>query len=241
MPHAEPERPPRSSAGETRGRRRGRTVDGYCSDCTRTFATGPAARRAEARRTRSCSRRSSPALDGGPRRRMTGIEVDAPRATRDRRGRVRRALRPRPRPRRRPRRARGAAPPPGVAERRSRPGNVVTVEPGIYLPGLGGIRIEDLVIVTDGRRRGAHDVPEGACRPSTRLPRDGRDRSTPTSSRTACTSSSTAASGASSSSSTSSRARAARSCARSSRTSTRAPSSTGRSAPARSSRACTPR
>ena len=39
-------------------------------------------------------------------------------------------------------------------------GNVLTVEPGVYLPGVGGVRVEDLVVVTDD-----------GCRPLTLYPK----------------------------------------------------------------------
>jgi Xaa-Pro aminopeptidase len=41
------------------------------------------------------------------------------------------------------------------------PGNVITIEPGVYRIGLGGVRVEDTVLVTaDG------------CRPLTKTPKD---------------------------------------------------------------------
>ena len=37
----------------------------------------------------------------------------------------------------------------------------VTVEPGIYLPGIGGVRIEDDIIITeDGNVRLTHSTKE---------------------------------------------------------------------------------
>src|SRR5262245_41674808 len=39
-------------------------------------------------------------------------------------------------------------------------GSVVTVEPGVYLPGRGGVRIEDTLVVADGTSHTAGETPE---------------------------------------------------------------------------------
>ncbi len=125
--------------------------DGYCSDCTRTFATG--ALDDEARAVYALVLRAQlqglAAVRPGP----TGREVDGiAREVVERAGHgehfghglghgvgleVHEA----------PRLSRTAG------EQALRAGDVVTVEPGIYLPGRFGVRIEDLVVVTpDGHR-----------------------------------------------------------------------------------------
>jgi Xaa-Pro aminopeptidase len=47
------------------------------------------------------------------------------------------------------------------AEGRLETGNAVTVEPGVYVPGEFGVRIEDLVIVTNGEPRVLTGFPKG--------------------------------------------------------------------------------
>jgi Xaa-Pro aminopeptidase len=43
---------------------------------------------------------------------------------------------------------------------RLQPGMIMTVEPGIYLPGIGGVRIEDDVLITDDGARVLSDYPK---------------------------------------------------------------------------------
>jgi Xaa-Pro aminopeptidase len=144
LPHAEP-RDVEIPAGTLVVVDAGARVGGYCSDCTRTFATGPlddgavevyelvrraqqealgAARAgAERREVDGVARRIIDAAGHGERfghglGHGVGLEVhEDPRLTR-------------------------------VAEGALSEGNTVTIEPGVYLPGSFGVRIEDLVAIT---------------------------------------------------------------------------------------------
>jgi Xaa-Pro aminopeptidase len=124
----------------------GAKLDGYCSDCTRTFAVGQIS--ASLREIYEVTREAQQAGLDAVRAGAAGRDVDAV--------------------------ARAVIADAGYGENFGhglghglgllvheapslRPestdtleaGNVVTVEPGIYLSGVGGVRIEDLVVVTE--------------------------------------------------------------------------------------------
>jgi Xaa-Pro aminopeptidase len=127
--------------------------EGYCSDCTRTFATGEAIGD-EARAVYALVQQSQQAALDAVRPGPTGKEVDAvARDIIDAAGHAEHfghglghgvglAVHEGPRLSRR------------GGDATLEAGNVVTVEPGVYVPGELGVRIEDLVVVT----REGHDV-----------------------------------------------------------------------------------
>jgi len=145
-PHARPT-DRTMEAGETIVIDAGAMVEGYNADCTRTFASGPLPEELKAayQATLEGQLAGLEAVRAG----VTGIDADA--AARDK---IEAAglgehfghgL------------GHGVGLEVHEAPRLSREssdtlvaGNVATVEPGVYLAGLGGIRIEDLVVVTDG-------------------------------------------------------------------------------------------
>jgi Xaa-Pro aminopeptidase len=125
----------------------GATVDGYAADCTRTFATGDLPDELE-HAYRVCLEAQQAGLEAvAPG--VTGREADAAARQVIEGAGLGEAF------------GHGLGHGVGLlvheapslrpeSEDTLEPNNVVTVEPGIYLPGLGGVRIEDLVVVREG-------------------------------------------------------------------------------------------
>jgi Xaa-Pro aminopeptidase len=144
-PHARPT-DRELQAGETVVIDAGAMIDGYCADCTRTFATGPLPDDLK-HAYETCLEGQLAGLEA-VRPGVTGVDADA--AARDKieaaglGEKFGHGL------------GHGVGLQVHEAPRLSREssdtlvaGNAVTVEPGVYLEGLGGIRIEDLVIIGD--------------------------------------------------------------------------------------------
>jgi Xaa-Pro aminopeptidase len=156
LPHAEPgER--EIGRGELVVFDMGAKLDGYCSDGTRTFATGEPGERA--REVYETVREAQTAALAAVKAGVRAEDVD--KVARDPIGAAGYGERfghglghgvglevheePRVSPR---------------SEDVLRPGEVVTIEPGVYLPGELGVRIEDLVVVTEQGLRNLSGLPK---------------------------------------------------------------------------------
>lgn len=156
LPHAEPgER--EIGSGELVVFDMGAMLDGYCSDGTRTYATGDPG--GEAREIYGVVLEAQLAALEAVKAGAKGEEVDAvARKVIDAAGHGKRfghglghgvGLEVHEAPRLSPR-----------ADDVLEPGEVVTVEPGIYLPGRLGVRIEDFVVVTEDGYRNLSALPK---------------------------------------------------------------------------------
>ena len=156
LPHAEPgER--EIARGDLVVFDMGAELDGYCSDCTRTFAAGEP--EAEGRQVYELVRVAQAAALEAVRPGISGQQADA--VARDLIAEAGHG----------DRFGHGLGHGVGIevhegprlaasSEDELRAGNVVTVEPGVYLPGRLGVRIEDLVVVGEQGNRNLSGLPK---------------------------------------------------------------------------------